>query len=251
MGLLALGLASAGGAQMNMPPASTPLSASAILRDPAGAVLGKATFKQMGMGVQVAVTVSGLTPGQHGMHIHEYGRCTPGVDGAKNEIVPFGGAGGHFDPGVSHNHDGPTADDKYGHGGDLPMLAVGADGTGKATFMTSKVSLTGMKGMLNRSIVIHAMPDDSKTDPSGMTGARPRCGMIERDNFAVRNYPLPGPQDFPEGVAYDAKRGLLFTGSAASGDIYAINAQTGATSLFSRGGAVGQDSRWIRRAACG
>lgn len=242
MGLLTLGLASAGGAQMSMPPASTPLSASATLRDPLGAVLGKVTFKQVGMGVQMNVTVSGLTPGQHGMHIHDYGRCTPGVDTAKNEVVPFGGAGGHFDPGMSKNHSSPTAGDKYGHGGDLPMLTVGADGTGKASFITQKVSLMGVNGMLSRSIVIHAMPDDYKTDPSGMSGARERCGVIERDNFAVRDYPLPGPQDFPEGVAYDAGRGLLFTGSAASGDIYAINAQTSETSLFSKGGAVGRSS---------
>ncbi|WP_161882673.1 superoxide dismutase family protein [Deinococcus alpinitundrae] len=240
IGLLAIGLASAGGAGMTMPPA--PLSAAAALRDSAGQVLGQATFKQMGMGVQVTVTVSGLTPGQHGMHIHEYGRCTPGIDPAVNMVVPFGGAGGHFDPGMSHNHDSPTADDKYGHGGDLPVITVGADGKGSASFMTQKVSLTGMTGILNRSIVIHAKPDDYNTDPSGMSGARERCGIITRDNFAARDYPLPGAQDFPEGVAYDAARGLIFTGSAATGDIYAINAQSGETSLFSRGGALGRAS---------
>ncbi len=241
-GLLALGLALAGGAAMNMPPASGPLSASATLRDPVGEVLGQATFKQMGMGVQVTVTVSGLKPGQHGMHIHEYGRCTPGIDPAVNKVVPFGGAGGHFDPGMSHNHDNPTADDKYGHGGDLPMITVGADGNGAASFMTQKVSLTGMMGMLNRSIVIHAMSDDYKTDPSGMSGARERCGVIMRDNFAARDYALPDAQDFPEGIAYDTRRGLLFTGSAATGNIYAINARSAQTSLFSKGGALGRAS---------
>ncbi len=242
MGLLALGLASAGGAEMTRPMSPAPLSATAALRDPAGEMLGQATFKQVGMGVQVTVTVNGLTPGQHGMHIHEYGRCTPGVDAATNKVVDFGGAGGHFDPGMSHNHDSPTADDKYGHGGDLPMITVGADGQGAASFMTQKVSLTGMTGMLGRSIVIHAMSDDYKTDPSGMSGARERCGIIMRDHFATRDYPLPSAQDFPEGVAYDAGRGLIFTGSAATGNIYAINAQSGQTSLFSKGGALGRSS---------
>ncbi|WP_407572902.1 superoxide dismutase family protein [Deinococcus altitudinis] len=242
MGLLAVGLASAGGAGMSMAPASSPLSASATLRDPAGVVTGQVIFKQLGMAVQVTVKVNGLTSGQHGMHIHEYGRCTPGVDAAVNKVVAFGGAGGHFDPGMSHNHDSPKADDKYGHGGDLPMITVGADGTGTASFTTSKVSLTGVTGILNRSIVVHAHPDDYKTDPSGMSGARERCGVITRDNFVARNYTLPGAQDFPEGVAYDAKRGLIFTGSAATGNIYAINAQSAQTSLFSKGGALGRSS---------
>ncbi len=242
-GVLTLGLASAGSLERGtLPPASTPLSAAAALRDPAGQVLGNVTFKQMQLGVQVSLSVSGLRPGQHGLHIHEYGRCTPGVDAAKNEVVPFGGAGGHFDPGMSHNHDGPEAGNKYGHGGDLPMLVVGSDGSGTASFMTSKVSLTGMSGILGRSLVIHAQPDDYKTDPSGMSGARERCGVIMRGNFAVRDYPLPGAQDYPEGVAYDAGRNLIFTGSAATGDIYAVNAQTGAASLFSKGGAEGRRS---------
>ncbi|AZI44426.1 superoxide dismutase [Deinococcus psychrotolerans] len=227
---------------MNMPAAPAPLSATAALRDSAGQVLGQATFKQTGMNVQMTVTVSGLTPGQHGMHIHEYGRCTPGVDAATNTVVAFGGAGGHFDPGMSRNHDSPAADDKYGHGGDLPMITVGADGNGSASFMTQKVSLTSMTGILNRSIVVHAMADDYKSDPSGMSGARERCGIITRDNFAARDYLLPGAQDFPEGIAYDAARGLIFTGSAANGDIYAVNAQSGQTSLFSRGGALGRAS---------
>ncbi|MGY2896643.1 superoxide dismutase family protein [Deinococcus sp. UYEF24] len=238
-GLLALGLASAGGARADI---ATPLSASATLRDPVGAVSGTVTFKQVGVDVKITVKATGLTPGQHGIHIHEYGRCTPGIDATRNEVVAFGGAGGHFDPGMSHNHAGPAADDSSGHGGDLPMLMVGADGTGTASFMTSKVSLTGVTGMLNRSIVVHAMSDDYKTDPSGLSGARERCGVIVRDNFTVRDYLLPGAQDYPEGLAYDAARRLIFTGSAKTGDIYAIDADSGKTTLFSEGGAQGRSS---------
>ncbi|MFC6592977.1 superoxide dismutase family protein [Deinococcus lacus] len=232
---LLLGLASAGSA-----PAPAPLSATAALRDPAGQVLGTAKFEQMGAGVHVTVEVRGLAAGQHGMHIHEYGRCTPGVDPAINKVVDFGGAGGHFDPGMSHNHDAPTTDNKHGHGGDLPMLTVGADGVGKASFMTDKASLTGENGILNRSLVIHAKPDDFKSDPAGLSGARERCGVIMRDGLTVRDYPLPGAQDFPEGVAYDAKKGVLYTGSAQNGTIYAINAQTGAVTKFQEGGALGR-----------
>ncbi|MDV6375502.1 superoxide dismutase family protein [Deinococcus arenicola] len=240
--LLLSGLVLAGGTEpmTGMMPAN--LKATAAMRDAAGEVRGAASFEQVGMGMRVTVTVSGLTPGMHGMHLHEFGRCTPGVDPAENKVVPFGGAGGHFDPGGSANHDSPTAGNKYGHGGDLPMLNVGADGVGKATFTTSKDSLTGKNGVLNRSLVVHADMDDYKSDPSGKSGARERCGVILRDNFTVRDYPLPGPQDFPEGVAYDARKGVIYTGSAANGNIYAVNANTGATILFSKGGAVGRST---------
>ena len=237
------GIGLAGGADMPMAaPASTPLKATAALRDTAGQVRGTATFEQQGGGVRVSVTVSGLTPGQHGMHVHEFGRCTPGVDAATNTVVAFGGAGGHFDPGMSRNHDDPQADNHAGHGGDLPMLTVGADGTGRASFTTAKVSLTGMNGVLNRSLVIHAQPDDYRSDPSGLTGARERCGIITRDSFSVRDYPLPGPQDFPEGVAVDAARGVAYTGSAATGTIYAVNLGSGAVTKFAEGGGQGRAS---------
>ncbi|RJF68999.1 superoxide dismutase [Deinococcus cavernae] len=235
--LLALGLAAAGGAAA---PTPAPLRATAAIRDAAGQVTGTARFEQLGPNLQITVQVRGLTPGQHGMHIHEMGRCTPGVDPATNTVVPFGGAGGHFDPGMSKNHDAPTTDNKHGHGGDTPMLNVAADGTGQLTFTTSKVSLSGENGVLGRSLVIHARPDDYKTDPAGATGPRERCGVIMRENFAVRDYPLPGPQDFPEGVAVDARRGLIYTGSAANGTIYVLNASSGAVSKFQEGGAKGR-----------
>lgn len=237
--LMLLGLASAGGAAA---PAPTPLTATAAIRDAAGQTHGSARFVQVGAGVQVTVEARGLTPGQHGMHVHEYGRCTPGVDPATNTVVPFGGAGGHFDPGMSKNHDAPTTDNKHGHAGDTPMLNVGTDGVGRASFTTTKISLTGINGVLNRSLVIHAQPDDFKTDPAGATGAREQCGVIVRENFSVRDYPLPGHQDYPEGVAVDSARGIIYTGSAATGTIYAINANTGAVSKFQEGGALGRMS---------
>ncbi|SMB95180.1 superoxide dismutase family protein [Deinococcus hopiensis] len=245
LGLLALagavgGSVLAGGMDMMMAPASTPLTATAALRDEAGQVVGTAKFTQAGMGVQVSVEARGLPAGNHGMHVHEYGRCTPGVDPATNTVVPFGGAGGHFDPGMSKNHDDPQAGNKYGHGGDLPMLTVGADGVGRASFTTDKLSLTGMTGILNRSLVIHANPDDYKSDPAGKSGTRIRCGVITRGGLSVRDYPLPDHLSFPEGVAYDARKGVLYTGSATNGTIYAVNASTGAVSKFSEGGALGR-----------
>lgn len=223
-------------------PASTPLTATANIITPEGQAVGTATFTQQGGGVTLKVQVSGLTPGNHGMHVHEFGRCVPGIDPATNTIVPFGGAGGHFDPGMTGNHATPNTDNMEGHGGDLPMLVVGADGTGNLEVTTVKLSLEGEKGILNRSLVIHAQPDDFTSDPSGKTGPRERCGVIQRDNFETRDYPLPGPQDFPEGVAYDASKDVLYTGSAANGTIYQVDARTGNVTKFSEGGSKGRTS---------
>ncbi|UQN06869.1 superoxide dismutase family protein [Deinococcus sp. QL22] len=244
LGVLTLGLAAAGGAEMvqMMAPATTPLTANAAITDEQGQVRGLATFRQAGTAVAVTVEARGLTPGQHGMHVHDTRKCLPGVDPAVNRVVPFGAAGPHFDSGMSRNHDSPEAGNKYGHSGDLPMLTVGADGVGRASFMSDKISLTGMDGILNRTLIIHEKPDDYKSDPSGMTGARVRCGTIVRVGLNTRDYPLPGVQTYPEGVAYDAKRGVLYTGSAATGAIYTVNPTSGTVNLFSEGGALGRSS---------
>ena len=152
-------------------------NARADLLAPAGANAGSVTLTPTLAGTQVSVRVSGLTPGQHAMHVHVNPSCTNTTDAA-GVVTVFGGAGGHFDPGGSNNHDAPTTDNARGHGGDLPMITVGADGTGSADFTTSKVSLTGANSAIGRSLVIHANPDDYATDPSGNSGARERCGVI-------------------------------------------------------------------------
>ncbi|GGK24881.1 superoxide dismutase [Cu-Zn] [Deinococcus malanensis] len=154
-----------------------PTMARADLMNPAGQSTGQATFMAEGNSTRVRVTVSGLAPGMHAMHIHVNPACTntTGTDGA---TVSFGGAGGHFDPGGTNNHDAPTAANTVGHAGDLPMISVGANGTGTADFLTTRVNLRGDTSVIGRSIVIHAAPDDYQTDPAGNSGARERCGVI-------------------------------------------------------------------------
>ena len=154
-----------------------PRTASATLLSPTGAATGTATFNATCNGVQVKVNVSGLAPGMHGMHIHENANCNNTTDASGNPVV-FGGAGGHYDPGASHKHNTPDVTNAQGHGGDLPMISVGADGTGSASFFSSRISLSGDNSVLGRSIIIHAAPDDYKTDPAGNSGARERCGII-------------------------------------------------------------------------
>lgn len=154
-----------------------PTMARADLMNPAGQSTGQATFIAEGNGTRVRISVSGLAPGMHAMHIHVNPACT-NTTGPNGEPVTFGGAGGHFDPNATNNHDAPTAANTVGHAGDLPMISVGANGTGTADFFTSKVSLRGDNSLVGRSIVIHAAPDDYQTDPAGNSGARERCGVI-------------------------------------------------------------------------
>ncbi|WP_339095669.1 superoxide dismutase family protein [Deinococcus sp. VB142] len=168
---LALGLSLTACADLAQP------TVRAELKDAGGKVVGQATFRPEVIGTRASIEVSGLTPGQHALHIHENPKCEPGPD-ATGKVIPFGAAGGHFDPGASKNHDHPTATNDKGHGGDLPMIEVGDDGKGKLNFDTNRVKMSGPTSVLGRSIVIHEGADDYQTDPAGGSGGRVACGVF-------------------------------------------------------------------------
>ena len=153
-------------------PAASAMTATADLKDASGAAVGSATMTGDGGGVKVAIEVNGLKPGKHGFHIHAVGKC---------EGPDFKSAGGHFNPhGKKHGKDNPEGK----HGGDLPNLEVGADGKGKIEYTATDISLEEGPGSLfgpeGTALVIHADPDDEKTDPAGNAGARVVCGVITR-----------------------------------------------------------------------
>ena len=152
-------------------PAAAP-SAVATLKNAGGIEIGHATFTSAKGGVKIEVTVAGLPPGKHGIHVHAAGKCDP---------PEFKSAGGHFNPAEKqHGLHNP----KGAHAGDLPNLSVGKDGNGKGTFTAKGATLGEGKGSLfgpdGTALVIHADPDDEKTDPTGNSGARIACGVIER-----------------------------------------------------------------------
>lgn len=130
------------------------------------AVTGTVVFVSKGNGVGVTAHVAGLTPGAHGFHIHEKGDCS---------AADFTSAGGHFNPGGQphgHPHQGPH------HAGDMPMLQ--ADAYGNASLMADLPGLTieGKQGIVGLSVIVHAAPDDFKTQPTGNSGGRVACGVI-------------------------------------------------------------------------
>jgi len=147
-----------------------PLRATAALQPTkAGKAFGEADFEQVGDKVHIIVFAQGLKPDQeHGFHIHEAGDCSSG-DGMS--------AKGHFNP-----HGKPHGDPKSPerHAGDLPMLKAGKDGRAKLDATVDGITLTpGPASIVGRGLIIHADPDDFKTQPTGNSGARIACGVIK------------------------------------------------------------------------
>ena len=135
-----------------------------------GAAVGKATFEQAPTGVLISVEVAGLPPGGHGIHLHSVGACTPDFKASKGHINPDK---------VKHGLRNPEGPDN----GDLPNLYVGADGSTRAEFFTTRVTVAGgdMPALLDEdgsAVVIHAQPDDHMTQPIGGAGGRIACGVI-------------------------------------------------------------------------
>jgi Cu-Zn family superoxide dismutase len=130
---------------------------------------GTAMFHQRGDMVMLHVRVQGLKPGQeHGFHIHDKGDCSSG-DGMST--------GGHFNPGAKPHarHDAPER-----HAGDLPSLKADAAGRVDVHLQLAGLSIgSGAANIVGRGLIVHADPDDYRTQPTGNAGARIACGVIE------------------------------------------------------------------------
>ena len=144
--------------------------ALADARDPAGRSIARATASTVASGVRVRVEANGLAPGSYGVHVHAVGRCDP---------PGFESAGPHWNPA---NRQHGTQNPAGPHMGDLPNLLVGADGQGSFEMTIPEARLGGgASAMLDAdgaAIVVHAGPDDYRTDPSGNSGSRIACGVF-------------------------------------------------------------------------
>ena len=144
---------------------------TADLRDAQGRTRARATAETSGDSLRVRVEAVGMSAGAYGAHLHTTGRCdAPG----------FESAGPHWNPtGQMHGKDNP----KGMHKGDLPNLVVGTDGRGSFEYTIPNAGLSGMlpTSLIDgdgAAVVIHASPDDFRTDPSGKSGARIACGVL-------------------------------------------------------------------------
>jgi len=127
---------------------------------------GTIQFARDGGKIKVSGEVSGLAPGEHGFHIHEFGDCS---------CADAKCAGDHFNP-HGQPHAAPT--EKKRHVGDLGNIR--ADDSGKASVSAedSMLRLEGKDSIIGRAVVVHAKADDLKSQPSGEAGPRVACGVV-------------------------------------------------------------------------
>lgn len=140
------------------------------LTDAKGTNVGMAMISPAkGGGVSIDLTLKGLPPGEHGIHLHEVAKCEP---------PSYKSAGAHFNPGKKKhglsNPEGP-------HAGDMPNFTVTAKGTAQTTITNKNVTMdAGANSILGTALVIHSGPDDGKTEPSGNAGTPIACGAITK-----------------------------------------------------------------------
>jgi len=144
----------------------------AVSADGVGAAIGTVTVSESGNGLVFTPKLTGLTPGEHGFHVHQNASC----DAKEKDGKMVGGlaAGGHYDPANAGHHGTPDGD---GHLGDLPALVVDADGNATAAVTAPRLKMADLKG---RSLMIHAGGDNHSDDPKplGGGGARVACGVF-------------------------------------------------------------------------
>lgn len=129
-------------------------------------VSGTVTFEKVDGGIKVTADVTGLTPGKHGFHIHEYGDCSA-ADGKS--------AGGHFNP-DNNKHGGPK--DKDRHEGDMGNIDADNSGHAHLEYVDPVLSFEGRHSIIGHGIIVHQGEDDLKSQPTGNAGARVACGVI-------------------------------------------------------------------------
>ncbi|HLU65946.1 MAG TPA: superoxide dismutase family protein [Kofleriaceae bacterium] len=154
------------------PAAGEAQTAAAELKPAEGSkVSGTVTFTEKDGQVEVALDLQGLTPGDHGFHVHENGDCS---------APDFKSAGDHFNP-AGDPHGSPDDPAAKHHAGDFGNITAGEDGTVKTTKTVDFITVAeGERSVVGRAVVVHEKADDLKSQPSGDAGGRIACGVVEK-----------------------------------------------------------------------
>lgn len=145
-------------------------SGTAVIRGTTegSSVSGSATLVDTPAGVEVTIQVSGVSPGQHGLHIHQFGGCGNGGSDA----------GGHYNPDSVPHGFLPTDGFVKAHAGDLGNIEVAQDGTGSLHLILPGLVLSGGAYSIGaRAIILHEKVDDFG-QPTGNAGGRIGCGPV-------------------------------------------------------------------------
>lgn len=171
------------------PPPPAPTKAQATLKAAKGSkVAGTITFSEENGKMVITTAVDGLKKGPHGFHIHEKGDCS---------AADFASAGGHFNP-TQHPHADVKASPR--HAGDLGNLVADKKNKAHTSLTVEGLVLNGTDGIIGKAIIIHKDKDDGKTQPTGKSGDRLACGVIE----ALA--PTPSEVPVPEATATPAPK---------------------------------------------
>ena len=147
--------------------ATGPTASAALKPTQGNEASGDAKFTQLKHGVRVQAFLKGLTPGMHGIHVHEKGDCS---------APDASSAGAHFNP-TGRAHGANTGTER--HGGDLGNIEITERGSGYFETVVPDITIaSGSASIKGSAIVVHADPDDLKSQPAGNSGKRIACGVI-------------------------------------------------------------------------
>jgi len=145
---------------------------NAIDANGVGKEIGTLGLSDIRDGLQITPRLAGLSPGDHGFHVHVNPNCGPG-NGPDGKPAAGLAAGGHYDPTSTGKHLGPSG---AGHKGDMPVLSVDASGAATKAAVAPHLTVADLK---SRSFMIHAGGDNYADQPAplGGGGVRIACGV--------------------------------------------------------------------------